>query len=134
MKRYAWYHALCCKEELARAALDSITYQITDIINVMRCESGVSIEELRVDGGPAQNNYLMQFQSNLLDVSVQVPSAEELSGIGAAYAAGIAMGIYDKGKVLKRMKYRAFCSHMDMEERTNKLEGWKHAIGLVIKA
>lgn len=122
------------KAELAKAALDSIAYQVTDIIDMMKYESGVHIKELRVDGGPAQNNYLMQFQSNLLDVSVQVPSAEELSGIGTAYAAGIAMGIYDRQKVLEGMKYHTFRPHMDKVERTNKLEGWKRAIGLVIKA
>ena len=62
----------------------------------MSTESGIDISELRVDGGPTKNKYLMQFQSDIAHVTVQVPSSEELSGIGVAYAAGIAAGIYNK--------------------------------------
>ncbi len=120
------------KAELIRAALDSIVYQITDIINIMRCESGIDINELKVDGGPTRNNYLMQLQGDLLNIPVQVPSAEELSAIGAAYAAGIALGIYDKSKLIEEMKYHTFCPQMSAEERAMKLVGWKSAVELVL--
>lgn len=121
------------KAELVRAALDSIVYQITDIINIMRCESGIDIKELKVDGGPTRNNYLMQLQSDLLNIPVQTPSAEELSAIGAAYAAGIALGIYNKSKVIEEMKYHSFCPQIKAEERAMKLAGWKSAVELALK-
>ncbi len=119
------------KAEIIRAALDSIAYQITSIIDVMRYESGIGIEELRVDGGPTDNMYLMQFQSDLLDIPVQVPPAKELSGIGAAYAAGIAMGFFDKHKVLGTIKYKTFCANMNEMERLKKMNGWKNAVELL---
>ena len=100
------------RAEIVRAGLESIAYQITDVVNAMSEESGIKIQELRVDGGPTRNKYLMQFQSDIADVTVQVPSAEELSGIGAAYAAGIAAGIFDREKVFSQMT------------RTNFLRKW----------
>ena len=57
-------------------------------------DSGIKVDELRVDGGPTKNGYLMQFQSDILDIPVQVPDAEELSAMGPAYAAGIGLGLY----------------------------------------
>ena len=70
--------------EVVRAALDCIAYQITDIVRVMSEASGIQIGELRVDGGPTKNGYLMQFQSDMLNIPVSIPESEELSGIGAA--------------------------------------------------
>lgn len=91
-------------------------------------ESGIAIGELRVDGGPTRNKYLMQFQSDIAEVSVQVPSAEELSGIGAAYAAGIAVGIYDREEVFSQMSRTRFSPKMDAAERDQKYQGWKRLL------
>jgi glycerol kinase len=116
------------KAELVKAGLESIAYQITDIIEDMREESGIAIEELRVDGGPTKNGYLMQFQSDMAQIPVQVPSEEELSGIGAAYAAGVAVGIYQLDTVFDGMKRRAFSPDMDADDRNKKYVGWKEAV------
>ncbi len=119
--------------ELVKAALDCIAYQITDIVKVMSEDSGIQVEELRVDGGPTRNGYLMQFQSDMLNIPVQVPSAEELSGIGAAYAAGLAMGIFDKETVFAPKKNNTvYKPTMKAEVREQKYAGWKEAVELVL--
>ena len=120
------------RKEIVRAALDCIAYQITDVIKAMSTESGIDISELRVDGGPTKNKYLMQFQSDIAHVTVQVPSSEELSGIGAAYAAGIAVGIYNKKEVLNKMTRTRFTPQMQPEERAQKYAGWKNAVEQVL--
>ncbi|MDO5425177.1 MAG: glycerol kinase GlpK [Eubacteriales bacterium] len=117
--------------EVVRAALDCIAYQITDIVKAMSEASGISIAELRVDGGPTRNGYLMQFQSDMLGIPVQIPDAEELSGIGAAYAAGLSMGIYSQD-VFGRMKRKAFRPQMAEAVKKEKYEGWKKAVGMVL--
>lgn len=120
------------RKEIVRAALDCIAYQITDVIKAMSTESGIDISELRVDGGPTKNKYLMQFQSDIAHVTVQVPSSEELSGIGVAYAAGIAVGIYNKEEVLNKMTRTRFTPQMQSEERAQKYAGWKSAVEQVL--
>lgn len=118
--------------EMVKAALECIAYQITDIVKVMGEDAGVELEELRVDGGPTKNGYLMQFQSDMLGIPVQVPDAEELSGIGAAYAAGLALGMYDKEKVFARMNRTRFDKKMADEVQQEKYAGWKDAVKLVL--
>ena len=120
------------KNEVVRAGLDCIAYQITDVVEAMGEESGIAISELRVDGGPTRNGYLMQFQSDIARVNVQVPSAEELSGIGAAYAAGIGAGIYTREEVFAKMSRRKFEPGMDEDERNKKYTGWKKAVEQVL--
>ena len=97
----------------------------------MSQDSGVAIEELRVDGGPTRNRYLMQFQSDMAQIPVQVPNAEELSGIGAAYAAGLAMKIYDPS-IFDRMQRTKFTPSMDKEVREKKYCGGKEAVSMVL--
>lgn len=116
------------KAELVKAGLESIVYQITDVIEAMKAEADIPIQELRVDGGPTKNTYLMQFQSDIAGIPVQVPSAEELSGIGAAYAAGIAQGLYQKEELFKRMNRTKFSPGMEQETRDKKYAGWKKAV------
>lgn len=118
------------RAEVVRAALDCIAYQITDIVRTMSEASGIPIEELRVDGGPTKNGYLMQFQSDLLNIPISIPEAEELSGIGAAYAAGISCGIY-RTDIFDRMKRRQYHPAMETPVRQEKYEGWKEAIKMV---
>ncbi len=119
--------------ELVRAALDCIAYQITDIVQVMSDTSLIKIEEIRVDGGPTSNHYLMQFQCDMLEIPVQVPQAEELSGIGAAYMAGIALGIYNKNNLFDKMKRTKFEPAMSKILREEKYAGWKDAVRMVLK-
>ena len=120
------------KAELVKAGLESIAYQITDVLNAMCEESGIEISELRVDGGPTKNKYLMQFQSDMAGISVQVPSTEELSGMGAAYAAGIAAGVYGKDKVFQQMQRVIFLPQMDEQTRIKKYNGWQKAVHQVL--
>ena len=78
----------------ARAALESIAFQVADILEVMRQDSGIAIEELRVDGGAAANDLLLQFQADLLRVPVVRPRVTETTALGAAYLAGLAVGYW----------------------------------------
>ena len=120
------------RAEIVRAGLECIAYQITDVIRTMGEEAGIPIKELRVDGGPTKNKYLMQFQSDIADVNVQVPLAEELSGIGAAYAAGIGAGIYDQNKIFLQMSRTRFTPSMEEDVRFRKYQGWKNAVNQVL--
>ena len=120
------------KTEVVRAALECIAYQITDIVKVMEGDSGIPIQELRVDGGPTKNQYLMEFQSDIAEKPVLIPKAEELSGIGAAYAAGIGLGIYEKQKLFSRMERQNFLPKMSKEGVEKKYQGWKEAIYMVL--
>ena len=115
------------KNEIVKAALDCIVYQITDIVEAMRSSSGITISGLRVDGGPTRNKYLMQFQSDMLNIPVRVPDAEELSGIGAAYCAGISSGLYGDN-VFGNLKRVLYVPYMDEDERKKLYDGWKNAV------
>ena len=116
------------RAELVKAGLESIAYQITDVIRAMEEESGIAIEELRVDGGPTKNRYLMQFQSDLASIPVRIPADEELSGIGAAYAAGIGAGLYQRETLFENDKRPSFVPSMEEAEREKKYQGWKEAV------
>ena len=119
------------KAEVVRAGVECIAYQITDIVKAMSEDAGVTVSELRVDGGPTRNAYLMQFQSDIAEANVQVPDSEELSGIGPAYAAGLALGVWDEriSEKLKRVKYEP---KMDRELRDSKYQGWLSAVHRVL--
>ena len=112
--------------------LDCIAYQITDLVRAMEQDTGMRIEELRVDGGPTRNGYLMQFQSDITNKRVNIPDAEELSGIGAAYMAGISAGVYDLEKLAGNMKRSVYEPKMDDEIREKKYAGWKKAVDGVL--
>ena len=118
------------KNEVVRAALDCIAYQITDIVRAMGESADMTIGELRVDGGPTRNAYLMQFQSDMLNIPVRIPDSEELSGIGAAYAAGMRAGVYD-GNVFGTLKRVSYAPAMDEAARGEKYAGWKAAVSKV---
>lgn len=120
------------KPELVKAALDSIAYQITDIIEIMGRGCGITIREVRVDGGPTKNGYLMQQQSDMLRIPVQVSEVEELSGLGAAYAAGLGAGIYRKEELFASAKRREYTPEMELSERNKIYDGWKEAVKKVL--
>lgn len=115
------------RNEIVRAALESIAYQIMDVIRAMRQTSGIDIPELRVDGGATHNEYLMQFQSDMLDIPVLIPDTDELSGIGAAYMAGLTVGLYDE-RVFSALKRKRFVPKMSNETRSRKYSGWQAAL------
>ena len=119
------------RAELVRAALECIAYQIADVIFAMEEDSRLHVESLRVDGGPTRNSYLMQFQSDILQADVRVPVQEELSGIGAAYMAGLALGIWDDS-VFERDESTLYTPVMEKEQRDKKYIGWQCAVNSVL--
>jgi glycerol kinase len=119
------------RAEIVRAAEDCIAYQITDIIRVMRDEGGVALTELRVDGGPTRDSYLMQFQSDMLNLPLSVPANEELSCMGAAFAAGRALGLYDE-TVFERIPRTRYTPDMDDVKRDRLYGGWVEAVGKLL--
>ena len=122
------------RPEMVRAVLDSIAYQIHDVAAIMQADSGYKLPALRVDGGPTRNKYLMQFQTDILDCPVEVPSVEELSAMGAGFCAGIAIGLYDKTRIFAQVKRTSFSRHMTDEVRNDLLAGWEKAVGQVLWA
>lgn len=119
------------KAEVVRAGVECIAYQITDIVKAMSEDAGVTVGELRVDGGPTKNAYLMQFQSDIAEATVQVPDSEELSGIGPAYAAGLALGVWDE-KIFEKLKRVKYEPKMDKGLRDTKYQGWLGAVQRVL--
>lgn len=119
------------RAEVVRAGLECIAYQIQDVIEAMSEDSQVKVHELRVDGGPTKNTYLMQFQSDIAGIDVQVPDSDELSGMGPAYAAGMALGLWDQ-TVFEKLNRKKYAPRMDAELRNKKYEGWKKAVEKVL--
>lgn len=113
--------------ELVKAAEECIGYQIADVVQAVLKEAGIPLTELRVDGGPTRDRYLMQFQSDILGLPLSIPESEELSAIGAAYAAGIALGFYDE-TVFERMPRTFYTPSMTDSERERRLAGWHSAV------
>ncbi|MCM1304452.1 MAG: glycerol kinase GlpK [Lachnospiraceae bacterium] len=121
------------KAELVKAGLECTAYQIMDLTEVMERDTGTKIRELCADGGPAKNTYLMQFQSNLLQGAVKVPEAEELSGIGAAYMAGISAGVYREDEIFGNQERKTYLPKMEKALRDEKYVGWKEAVESVLR-
>lgn len=119
------------RAEIVRAALDSIAFQVTDVLRAMEQDSGCGLRELRTDGGPTKNRYLMQMQSDLADVKVAAAGQEELSAIGTAYLAGLSAGIYRREDLFSRMAYRRYTPEMPKEARENKYTAWKKALKII---
>lgn len=119
------------KNEIIKAALESIALQIQAVLAAMEKDSGMKIQELRVDGGPTKNKYLMQLQSDLADISVAIAEAEELSALGAAYLAGIGVGLYKKEKIFADKERKVYYPKMSGDKRREKLDNWRRAIELV---
>ena len=115
---------------IARAAVESIAYQTMDVLTAMEADSGISIKELRVDGGATKNNLLMQFQSDVLDTKVIRPTVTETTALGAAYLAGLAVGFWGSMEELQAQWQieTVFTAAITKEERTALTNGWKKAI------
>lgn len=120
----------CTRAHLVRAVLESIAYQTHDIVTVMEAESGVAISSLKIDGGAANNDFLMQFQSDILQVDVLRPQCVETTALGAAYLAGLATGYWqNKADICRNWTLaRTFSPEMEPDQRTALLNGWKRAV------
>jgi glycerol kinase len=115
---------------IARAALESIAFQVADVLEAVQSESGTPLAALRVDGGAAVNNLLMQFQADLLGVSVVRPRVTETTALGAAYLAGLATGFWAGPEELraKRQNDVRFEPRMDAAEAAERRAKWRRAV------
>ncbi|PRR70731.1 Glycerol kinase [Clostridium thermopalmarium DSM 5974] len=118
------------KEHLIRAALESMAYQTYDVLKAMEEDSGIKLQALKVDGGACANNFLMQFQADILGTPVQRPEVIETTALGAAYLAGLAVGYWkDKEDIAANCKIsRTFEPNMDEEKRARLIKGWHKAV------
>ncbi|OLS36369.1 glycerol kinase [Alkalihalophilus pseudofirmus] len=118
------------KEHFIRATLESLAYQTKDVLQAMEADSGIQLRKLRADGGAVKNNFLMQFQSDILNVPVERPVVNETTALGAAYLAGLAVGFWeDKQEIADNWKIdRSFEVEMDDDVRQPLYDGWKQAV------
>lgn len=118
------------KNHIIRATLESIAYQTRDVLEAMQEDSGIKLNNLKVDGGAAANNFLMEFQSDILGVNVRRPVTLETTALGAAYLAGLAVGVWEsKEEITSQWKLdHEFTASMSEEERNKKYAGWKKAV------
>ena len=121
------------RAHLARAALEAIAYQSRDIVEVMNLDSGIELNELRVDGGASKNDFLMQFQADILGVTVDRPKLVETTAAGSAYLAGLAVGVWNSPSELDQIR-RTDCRfepRMEDPQRQELYQGWQNAVARV---
>ena len=120
------------RAEIVRAALEAVAFQTRDVVNALRSDTGVALHELRVDGGMVANDFLMQFQADMLGIPVARPIVRETTALGAAFLAGLAAGFWrdaaelDAGWALDRR----FEPHMSADERDARYRRWQQAVQL----
>jgi glycerol kinase len=124
------------RADLVRATLDSIAYQVNDVLIAMEKDSGNRIADLRVDGGAAANDYLMQFQADLFERPVRRPAMRETTVLGAAILAGLAVGLWRSASELKPLRKldRTFRPRMKSAERERLLAGWRDAVSRTLSS
>ena len=122
------------KYHIIRATLESLAFQTNDVLAAMEEGSGVKLSSLKVDGGACKNNFLMQFQSDLIDTNVQRPECVETTAMGASYLAGLAVGFWaSKEDVIKNWALdKEFTPAMDADKRAEELKGWKKAVNCTL--
>lgn len=120
----------CTKEHFIRATLEAIAYQTADVLSAMEKDSGIHLKSLKVDGGASANDFLMQFQSDIVNTQVQRPECIETTALGAAYLAGLAVGYWrDRDEVKANWQIgKVFDASMEEEKRAQLLKGWKRAV------
>lgn len=123
------------RNHIVRATLDSMCYQVCDVLRAMEADSGIRLTSLKVDGGASANSYLLQTQAGLLNVSVCKPRCIETTALGAAYLAGLSSGYWRSREELRKnwKANRMFVPDMPPQERAQRLAGWKEAVGRVLR-
>ena len=123
------------RNHIVRATLDSMCYQVCDVLRAMEADSGIRLTSLKVDGGASANSYLLQTQADLLNVSVCKPRCIETTALGAAYLAGLSSGYWRSREELRKnwKANRMFVPDMPPQERAQRLVGWKEAVGRVLR-
>ena len=120
------------KEHFIRASLEAIAYQVYDIYTAMQNDLGVEVKTLNVDGGASQNNFLLQFQSDILLANVVRPKVVEVTALGASYLAGLCVGYWKDIEDIRNNKVieRVFVPSMDLEKRKRRITGWETAVAM----
>ena len=120
----------CNKYHIIRATLDSLCYQVNDVLHAMEADSGIALKALKVDGGACANNYLMQTMADISSLPVQRPCCVETTALGAAYLAGLAVGYWQSaGDVLQNWRVdRTFLPAIPEQERAKRIKGWNKAV------
>ncbi len=118
------------KCHIIRATLESLAFQTNDVLQAMESDSGIHLSALKVDGGACRNNFLMQFQADLIGAPLRRPECVETTALGAAYLAGLAVGYWaDKNEIVNSWKTeKEFLPQMSEEKKQKELEGWKKAV------
>ena len=118
------------KSHIVRAALEAMCYQTKDVLMAMEKDSGLKIKNLKVDGGAVANNFLCQFQADMLGVNVVRPNIIETTSLGAAYLAGLAVGYWKNAAQIKKRwkKERVFRPRMSKKESSNLYANWQNAV------
>ncbi|MED4581156.1 FGGY-family carbohydrate kinase, partial [Bacillus atrophaeus] len=118
------------KEHFIRATLEALAYQAKDVLDAMEADSNISLKTLRVDGGAVKNNFLMQFQGDILNVPVERPEINETTALGAAYLAGIAVGFWnDRSEIADQWSLdKRFEPEMKDDQRKELYSGWQKAV------
>lgn len=122
------------RAHIVRATLESVAFQTADVVTAMVADAGIELDRLRVDGGAAANNLLMQIQADVLGIDVERPTQTETTGLGAGYCAGLMVGIWNSVKDLQshRKIDTVFSPQLSTRQRTEKLEAWRAAVGKVL--
>ena len=118
------------RNHIVRATLESIAYQVNDVLQAMQEDSGIKLASLQVDGGACANNFLMQFQADIMNAKVARPSTIETTAMGAAYLAGLAVGYWESKDIIKQNHEiaKTFAPNMEEEKRAKLLHGWHRAV------
>jgi len=124
------------KKHLARAALEAMAFQLSDLVDAVRADTALELNQLRVDGGAAANDFLLQFQSSILDADIIRPLNSETTAQGAAFLAGLSSGLWQSTAELKALalgkEHTSFSPNMTAEVRKNHLDGWHQAVERVL--
>ena len=120
----------CTKEHFIRATLESIAYQTADVLEAMEKDSGIDLKSLKVDGGASANDFLMQFQADIVNTQVRRPACIETTALGAAYLAGLAVGYWENRDEIRENWQigAAFAPQMEETQRRQLLKGWHRAV------
>ena len=118
------------RKHICRAVLESITYQMTDLLEAMVNDSGILLKDLRVDGGASVSDIMMQIQADMTGVNVNRPKNREATALGAAYLAGLATGVWKDTAEIEsnRQVDKVFVPSMEIEKRNKLYENWKRAV------
>ena len=121
------------KAHFVRATLESLAYQVADVIKAMEDDSSIKLKSLRVDGGASANDFILQFQSDILDSEILRPKVIETTALGAAYLAGLAVGYYKNTEEIKKnwQLENSFIPKIDDEQRVRLYDGWKNAVSRI---